>query len=116
MADQINVDEVTPDQVFEQMPSFFHAEKAGATNAVINFELSGEGGGQWNVTVADGAATAAKGLAENPQLTLLADARDYVKIAFGKLDPTAAFMQGKLKIKGDMGLALKFGQMFKRPT
>jgi putative sterol carrier protein len=39
-----------------------------------------------------------------------------VKIFTGQMDPTAAFMQGKLKIKGDMGLAIKFQTMFKRPT
>jgi putative sterol carrier protein len=33
----------------------------------------------------------------------------------GKLDGTAAFMQGKLKIKGDMGLAIKMQSLFKRP-
>jgi putative sterol carrier protein len=39
-----------------------------------------------------------------------------VKIATGKLDGTAAFMQGKLKIKGDMGLAIKYQSLFKRPA
>ena len=46
----------------------------------------------------------------------LADAGDWVKIMTGQLDGTAAFMQGKLKIKGDMGLAIKMPSLFKRPT
>ena len=50
-----------------------------------------------------------------PQLTLIADAGDYVKISLGQLDGTAAFMQGKLKIKGDMGLAMKMASIFRRP-
>lgn len=29
----------------------------------------------------------------------------------GDLDPTAAFMQGKLKIEGDMGIAMKLGSI-----
>jgi putative sterol carrier protein len=45
----------------------------------------------------------------------MADAADYVKISLGQLDGTAAFMQGKLKIKGDMGLAMKMASIFKRP-
>ena len=53
---------------------------------------------------------------EAPQLTLMADAMDYVKISLGQLDGTAAFMQGKLKIKGDMGLAIKMASLFRRPT
>ena len=34
-------------------------------------------------------------------------AEDFLKLAEGKLNPTSAFMSGKLKIKGDMSLALK---------
>ena len=52
---------------------------------------------------------------ETPNLTLSADSRDYVRILTGQLDPTAAFMSGKLKIKGDMGLAIKMTTMFRRP-
>ena len=116
MADQMNAEEVTPDMVFEQMPNFFQADKAGSTNATINFDLAGDEGGKWWVKIADGTATSGKGEAESPNLTLIADARDYVKITLGAMDPTAAFMQGKLKIKGDMGLAIKMQSLFKRPT
>jgi putative sterol carrier protein len=116
MADQVNADQVTPDQVFEQMPQYFQADKAGNTNATINFDLSGDQGGKWWVKIADATATTGKGEAESPNLTLLADANDFVRIISGTLDPTAAFMQGKLKIKGDMGLAIKFQSLFKRPS
>jgi putative sterol carrier protein len=115
MADQVNADQVTPDQVFEQMPAYFQADKAGATTATIAFDLSGEQAGKYWLKVHDGTAETGKGEVENPNLTLLADARDFIKITYGQLDPTAAFMQGKLKIKGDMGLALKFQTMFRRP-
>ena len=116
MTDQLNADQVTPDQVFEQMPNYFQADKAGNTNATINFDLGGPNGGKYWIKIADATATSGKGEGENPNLTLMADANDFVKIIFGQLDPTAAFMQGKLKIKGDMGLALKFQSMFKRPN
>ncbi len=116
MTDQVNADQVTPDQVFEQMPEYFQADKAGNTNATINFDLGGDQGGKYWIKIADAQATSGKGEGENPNLTLMADANDFVKIIFGQLDPTAAFMQGKLKIKGDMGLALKFQSMFKRPN
>lgn len=116
MGDQVNADQVTPEVVFDQMPQYFQADKAGNTNATINFDLSGDGGGKWWVRIADGQATSGKGEGENPNLTLLADAADFVRIIMGTLDPTAAFMQGKLKIKGDMGLAIKFQSLFKRPS
>jgi putative sterol carrier protein len=108
-------DETTPDQVFQSMPNAFLSEKAGSTKGNVQFDLSGENGGKWWIKIADGQATSGQGEVENPNLTLSADAGDYVKIATGQMDPTAAFMSGKLKVKGDMGLAMKFGSLFRRP-
>jgi putative sterol carrier protein len=108
--------QVSPQQVFDQMPNAIVPEKAGITKAMIQFDLSGDQGGKWWVKIHDGKAESGQGDApEPPQLTLLADAGDYVKISLGQLDGTAAFMQGKLKIKGDMGLAMKMARLFKRP-
>jgi putative sterol carrier protein len=49
-------------------------------------------------------------------LTLLADAGDWVRITTGELDGTSAFMQGKLRLKGDRELAVKFQSLFKTPN
>jgi putative sterol carrier protein len=107
---------VTPDQLFlEELPKAFQPDKAGSTNATIQFDLSGEQGGQYNLKIADGQVAPARGSAENPDLTLIAEASDCVRIFTGQMDPTAAFMSGKLKIKGNMGLALKLQTIFRRP-
>jgi putative sterol carrier protein len=116
MAQDLSADQVTPDVVIEQMPQHLDAAKAGATNATVQFDLSGDNGGKWWLKIHDGTAESGKGEVENPNLTLLASADDYVRIALGQMDGTAAFMQGKLKIKGDMGLAIKFQTLFKRPA
>jgi len=109
--------QLTPQHIFDAMPSAIVPEKAGTTNATIAFDLSGAEGGKWWVHIHDGQAESGKGdPATTPNLTLLADSGDWVKIMTGKLDGTAAFMQGKLKIKGDMGLAIKMPTMFRRPT
>lgn len=109
-------DELTPGQVVEAMPGYFEPEKAGNTNATIQFDFSGDQAGKWYLKVADGHASAVEGQAENPNVTLLADGRDAVRIFTGKMDPTAAFMTGKLKVKGDMGLAMRMQSMFRRPS
>ena len=80
MTDQLNADQVTPDQVFEQMPNYFQPDKAGNTNATINFDLSGANAGKYWIKIADATATSGKGEGENPNLTLMADANDFVKI------------------------------------
>ena len=109
--------QMTPDQIVEAMPQFLIPEKAGTTKATIQFDLSGDAGGKWWVRINDGKAESGKGDPGEPaNLTLLADANDWVKIMTGQMDATAAFMQGKLKIKGDMGLAIKMQSMFRRPN
>jgi putative sterol carrier protein len=107
--------EMTPAELVGAMPNYFLPEKAGSTSVSIQFDLSGENAGKRFITIAGGTATAGEGEVENPNLTLIADSGDFVKIFTGGLDPTAAFMSGKLKIKGDMGLAIRFQSMFRRP-
>lgn len=109
--------QLSPDQIVEALPQYLVPEKAGSTKATIQFDLSGDAGGKWWVKIHEGKAESGKGEApEAANLTLLADAGDWVKIMLGQLDGTAAFMQGKLKIKGDMGLAIKMQSLFKRPS
>lgn len=107
--------DISPDTVVNEMPTYFLPEKAGNTNATIQFDLSGADAGKRFIKIADGAATSGQGEVESPNLTLIADSGDFVKIFTGGLDPTAAFMSGKLKIKGDMGLAIRMQSMFRRP-
>ena len=83
MAQEMSADQVTPDVVIEQMPQHLDTAKAGATNATMQFDLSGDNGGKWWIKIHDGTAEAGKGEVENPNLTLLAAADDYVKIALG---------------------------------
>jgi putative sterol carrier protein len=89
--------QITPQHIFDQMPEALVVEKAGSTKAMIQFDLSGDLGGKWWVRISDGKAESGPGEApEAAQLTMMADASDYVKISLGQLDGTAAFMQGKL--------------------
>ena len=109
--------QLTPDQIVEALPHYLIPEKAATTKGTIQFDLSGEQGGKWWVKIHDGVAETGKGEpVEPPNVTLLADANDWVRIMTGQQDPTSAFMQGKLKIKGDMGLAIKMQSLFKRPN
>src|SRR6267378_1949670 len=108
--------QLSPDQIVEALPKYLIPEKAGSTKATIVFDLSGEHAGKWWVKIHDGAAESGKGdPPEDANLTLQADAADWVKIMTGAMDGTSAFMPGKLKIKGDMGLAIQMQTLFKRP-
>lgn len=102
----------TVKETFEQMPSSFRADKAAGTNATIQYDVSGEGGGTWHAVIKDGACTVAPGAASNPNLTLQIAAQDWLDMVSKKQSGQMLFMSGKLKVKGDMGLAMKLGSMF----
>jgi putative sterol carrier protein len=102
----------TVKESFDAMSSRFRADKAAGTSAVIQYDVSGEGGGTWNAVIKDGACTVTPGTAPNPNLTLQISAQDWLDMLSGKQSGQMLFMSGKLKVKGDMGLAMKLGSMF----
>ncbi len=103
---------VTIQQVMEAMPTMFRPDKAIGVNARILFELSGDDGGTWTVSIAEGKCTVQQAAVESPSATIKASAGDYLAIARGELDPMKAFMTGKLKAQGDMGVIMRFMQFF----
>jgi len=99
-------------QVFEQMPGHFKKEAAQGLNAVYQFDLSGEGGGKWQVSINNDNCDIKEGAHSSPSVTISMAAQDYLDMIAGKLNPQMAFMTGKLRISGDMGLALRFQGLF----
>jgi putative sterol carrier protein len=95
------------------MPGALIPEKAQGVDAVIQFKFTGEEAGEWNATIKDGKVDVERGTHPSPRMTLTADSSDYVKIFTGELDGMQAFMQGKIKLAGDLNLAMKLMQMFK---
>jgi putative sterol carrier protein len=102
--------------LFEQMPNYFQADKAANLNASVLFDLSGEGGGQWHVKVADGKVNIEKGAAGSPTATVRMTADDYHDMISGKLNPVNAFMTGKVKVEGDLNTVMKFQTLFAPPN
>ena len=94
-------------QLFDVMVTNFDANKAEDVNATIQFDLTGENGGQYWLKIANGSAEAGSGQAESPNMTLKAAADDWLAVTKGELNPMQAFMSGRLKVQGDMSLALK---------
>jgi len=101
-------------EVFEAMPDAFLPEKAGSARALIQFNLTGEEGGKWVVDVADGKCQVREEAIPQPDVTVTMAANDYVALTKGKLDPIPAFMGGKIKVTGNVGLMMQLLQWFKR--
>lgn len=103
-------------EIFAQMPGQINPDAAKGMNSVIQFNLSGDGGGNYYVEIKDGTAKVSEGTHPSPNMTMTLAASDYVDLIMGKLNGQMAFMSGKLKIAGDMGLAMKMQTLFKRPA
>lgn len=101
----------SPSELFDsQLPSRLKAKPdlISQVNAKYKFVVTGDGGGTWMVDFTKPGGTIKKA-DETADCTVTITSADLVDIVNGKVNPQMAFMMGKLKISGDMGLALKLG-------
>jgi putative sterol carrier protein len=96
-------------EFFEGLPGRVDPSRtAGMHNSYI-FDI--EGAGTWTVKVDDGTVTVNEG-AEDGDCTISTSEENFMRIVRGEQNPTAAYMSGKLKVKGDMGAAMKLQKLF----
>jgi len=101
-------------QAIEGMALTFNPEKAGDLQATIQFHVSGQGGGDWNLSIADGQCRCETGLLANPTLTINTPADVWLAIARKERSGAMAMMTGKYKGSGKMSLLLKMDKIFSR--
>jgi putative sterol carrier protein len=94
------------------MPDAFNAEKAGDLDATVQFDLTGEGGGNWYVIVANGECEVKEGEYDSPTATIRMEASDYAALIAGELNAMSAFMQQKIRVEGDLNTVMKFQNLF----
>jgi putative sterol carrier protein len=99
-------------QLIEEMPETFRPERAGRANVVVQFRISGAGGGDWYMAIKDRACTVTEGVAEGADATVRMDATDYVALSTGKLGSMKAFATGKVKASGDISLLQRMDRWF----
>ncbi|MCL4561718.1 MAG: SCP2 sterol-binding domain-containing protein [Chloroflexi bacterium] len=99
----------------DELPSAFDPSKSAGIDAVIQLNLSGDQAGDWYITIREQCLQVIEGNSPAPNLTVKGDAGDVLQILTGKMDAMRAFMQGKLKISGDIALAMKLTSLFKSP-
>ena len=103
----------TVKETFDAMAGRFRPDKAAGVNATIQYDISGDQGGTWRATIKDGQCTVTSGARAQSEPDAAACPRRTGSTWWaGKLSGQMAFMSGKLKLKGDMGLAMKIGSMF----
>lgn len=99
-------------EVFEEMAKHFDPVKAGKISATYQFNISGDGGGIWAFVVDDGKCSFVVGGVPYPSVKIELPAEAWLAIREGTLNSQKAFMEGTLKVHGDMNLAMKLQQLF----
>ncbi|GGK95322.1 SCP2 sterol-binding domain-containing protein [Mangrovihabitans endophyticus] len=106
------------DEVFNRMPTLFRADRAGSTQAVIHWNITGGPGDStdtYETVIENGACTVTNEPVRDPKLAMTMDPVTFLKVVSGDGNPMMMFMTGKIKAKGDLGLAAQVAKLFDIP-
>ena len=106
------------DAIFGKFPELFRSERAGSTNTVIHWTITGgaDGGSDtYELVIADAKCTLSPQPQHEPKLAVTVAPVDFLKLVSGNGNPVMMFMTGKLKAKGDLGLAANIQNLFNIP-
>jgi putative sterol carrier protein len=91
----------------------FLPEKAAGLEAIVQYHLTGDEGGDFIIQIRDDKCSVSEGVAEDPVMTMTADGIYFRDVLLGKEDGMKGFMEGKLQLAGDLNLAMKLTSFFK---
>ncbi|MEV6928391.1 SCP2 sterol-binding domain-containing protein [Dactylosporangium sp. NPDC051485] len=106
------------DTIFTRFPELFRPDRAGATNAVIHWNINGAPDGgvdSYELVIANGTCVLSPSPDQDPKLSITVGPVDFLKVVSGVGNPMMMFMTGKLKAKGDLGLAASIANLFDIP-
>ena len=102
---------MTAKEIMLDLPNRFKAEEVASETGTFHFQLSGDNGGDFTVTVKDGACQITEGLSGEADCVITAEASDFEDAELGRVNRQMAVMMGKIKIS-NLGAMLKFIGMF----
>ena len=104
----------TAREMLEAMPDAFLPDKAGDATALIQLDLAGDDGGAWLLDISDGECNVREEKASKSDVTVTMDADDFVALYSNKLNPVQAFMSGRIKVAGNVGMVMQLLNWFDR--
>ncbi|HEX2087230.1 MAG TPA: SCP2 sterol-binding domain-containing protein [Solirubrobacteraceae bacterium] len=105
-------------EVFRQMPEHLDAGVAAGIDAVVEWRIEGRDDGghdAWQVTVRGGRATVERGTPAEAHVVLAIGAVDFLRLIAGVEEGPLLFMHGRLRVEGDLVLAVQLPQVFRLP-
>ncbi|MEU8845666.1 SCP2 sterol-binding domain-containing protein [Streptomyces sp. NPDC048564] len=103
---------MTVGELFERLSTRFNTEAAAGLNRTLQWKITDVDPGIWAFEIKDGQGRLIPGGVDEPDTTFVTSSETWVAIAEGRQDAMRAFMTGKLKVKGDMMLAMKVPKLF----
>src|SRR5215212_9090859 len=97
---------------FRSLPRALDRDAAEDLDAIFQFDLSGPQGGQYVLTIQSGTCSVKEGSHADPHVTLSMAGEDCLKVLNGQLSGPAIVMSGRLRISGDVGLAMQLKSLF----
>lgn len=97
-------------QIFEAINTGLSVDPSKVPNdlqAVYQFNITGDDPGTYKLIIAENSGKVVPDAPEQANCTLEMDAEVFKGMMAGTVNSTAAFMNGQLKIDGDLGLALQ---------
>jgi putative sterol carrier protein len=89
-----------------------NVDKAREIDAIYQFNITGDDEMTWVVDLTKDADWVTEGPSDDAQCTIEVAGEDWLGIMSGDLNAMEAFMTGKLRVSGDMGLATKLQTVF----
>ncbi len=102
----------TIDEIMQRLPGAFDPARAQGLKANVQFDFTSDGGKKYVVRLAETTCTVEEGEIANPDATVIASQATYQAVVEGRLNVATAFMSGKLKVKGNLQLLMRFQQIF----
>jgi putative sterol carrier protein len=104
---------MTVGELFEALSTRFDSDAAAGLNRTLQWKITDEDPGVWAFEITDGQGRLIPGGVDAPDTTFTTTGDTWMAIAEGRQDAMRAFMTGKLKVKGDMMLAMKVPKLFR---
>lgn len=100
-------------QFVEKLPIVVAQQKLDIPDVTLQLLLSGKENGEWGLVVEKNNVNIQSGLVSNPRITISADSDVFLNLLNGTMDPFGAYMDGSVRISGDLGMVLSLAPLFK---
>ena len=104
------------DFCFRSMPDFFRGARAPRVKAVVEWTVTGDVGGRWQLHLDSGRCTVVRDGARRPDLRLTIDPVPFVGLCLGVYSATRLVISGQLRPRGNLLLLARLPSFFELPS